>query len=99
MKNLMTNNKQSLEELLNLFKLKKEELKQINSNIEEIHLKMSEMLKTNPKFFAQLSDDEKEQHSVLVKQLRDLKIIECDKREELNQLAIKISELKRSNKE
>ena len=96
----MTKNKQrSLEELLNLLKLKKEELKQINSNIEEINLKMSEILKTNPKFFAQLSDDEKEQRSVLVKQLKDLEIIECDKREELNQLAIKISELKKSNKE
>ena len=91
----MTKNKQSLEELMNLFKLKKEELKQINANIEGINLKMSEMLKTNPKFFAQLSDDEKEQRSVLVKQLRDLEIIECDKREELNQLAIKISELKK----
>ena len=95
----MTKNKQSLEELMNLFKLKKEELKQIKSNIEGINLKMSEILKTNPKFFAQLSDDEKEQRSVLVKQLRDLEIIECDKCEELNQLAIKISELTKSNKE
>ena len=49
----MTNEKENpktFEELLSLFKLKKDELKQIESDIEKINTRMHEMLKTNPHF-------------------------------------------------
>ena len=82
-----------------MFKLKKEELKQIESDIEKINTRMHEMLKTNPHVFTQLSDEVKEQRLVLAEKLQDLEVLESDTHEEINQLAIKISGKKKSKED